>query len=163
MSYLELTKTLSTGSVSSQGIMDIQATSVQAVAQDLVVTENAVREALSKLAPTHGRSVVREPPIDMYDEGDRIVIMVDMPGIPKENIKVRVTIDSVEISATPTSGNSGKLLKAERFANFRLYRKVSLPCKIKISEVRAYLKDGVLYIYLPKLLDAAESLDVSIE
>lgn len=162
MSYLELTKTLTSG-VSTQGVVELQTPSVQAVAQDLVVTENAIREALSKIAPTHGRSVVREPPIDMYDEGDRIVLMVDMPGIPKENIKVRVTIDSVEISASPVGGNSGKVLKAERMANFRLYRKVSLPCKIKISEVRAYLKDGVLYIYLPKLLDATETLDVSIE
>ncbi len=158
MSYVEVGRPITTGT--GEATVD---TSINMIAQDIVATEVTVRDTLSKLAPTHGRSIVREPPIDIYDEGDRIVLIVDMPGIPKENIKVRVSVDSVEISAIPQNVNNGRILRAERLANFKIYRKVQLPYRIKIGEVRAYLKDGVLYIYLPKLTDTTESLDITIE
>jgi len=162
MSYIEISKPSTTTSTVPTST-DVQTPPITTIAQDIVATEATVREALSKIAPSYGRSIVREPPIDMYDEGDRIVLMIDMPGIPKENIKVRVSIDTVEVSAVPHGLNGGKLMKAERLANFRLYRRIQLPCKIKLGDVKAYLKDGVLYIYLPKLLDTTESLDITIE
>jgi hypothetical protein len=56
---------------------------------DMPNSPPTLREAISKIAPLYGKSVVREPPVDIYDEGDKIVLLVDVPGIPKENIKVR--------------------------------------------------------------------------
>ena len=140
---------------------------VQSVVQDIITVESSVRDALSKVAPTFGRIVSREPPVDIIDEGDKLLIMVDVPGIPRENIRVRVSLDSVEISSVPVGSSpvagNGKVLSAERLANFKLFRRIVLPCKIRISEAKAYLKDGVLYVYLPKLSDTTEGIDLSIE
>ncbi len=159
MSYVEISRPLTGGSTeTTQEILPLQT-----VVQDIVATEVSVREILSKIAPIYGKSIIREPPVDIYDEGDKLVVIVDMPGIPRECIKVRVSIDTVEISAIPQNVNGGKVIRVERLANFKVYRRIQLPCKIRISDVRAYLKDGVLYIYLPKLLDTTESLDVTIE
>jgi len=162
MAYTELTRP-----VLDQGQSVAVNVNVQSVVQDIVTVESSVRDALSKVATALGRSITREPPVDIIDEGDKILILVDVPGIPRENIRVRVSMDTVEINITPvsptvTSGN-GKVLRAERLANFRLFRRIVLPCKVRMGEARAYLKDGVLYIYLPKLSDMTESIDLSIE
>ncbi len=158
MTYTEITRPV---------IEQSQPVSVQSIIQDIVTVESSVRDALSKVAPALGRSITREPPVDILDEGDKLLIIVDVPGVPKDNIRVRVTIDTVEISAIPTtpiaSTGNGKVLRAERLANFKLFRRIVLPCKVRIGDARAYLKDGVLYIYLPKLSDTTESIDLSIE
>ncbi|WP_243676012.1 hypothetical protein [Vulcanisaeta distributa] len=55
--------------------------------------EAGVNELISRLATVvDPRLVTREPPIDVFDNGDSVIILADLPGIRKENIKVRLVV-----------------------------------------------------------------------
>lgn len=136
---------------------------IKAITNDLLAIEHSLREILSKFN-SHLKDLIIEPTVDVYDQGDKFIILIDLPGVKKENIKLRVGLDYVEIHVMNTDYiMDGKPIKVERSANFRMYRKIELPCKIKVSDVKASLKDGVLYVILPKLTDYTESIEVNIE
>ncbi|MGC8607252.1 MAG: Hsp20/alpha crystallin family protein [Vulcanisaeta sp.] len=126
--------------------------------------EAGVNELISKLATVvDPRLVTREPPVDVFDNGDSIIILADLPGVKKESIKVRVGNNYVEIMAEPQSlPTIGKVARVERLSNFRIYRKVELGVRFKVDGAKAAYKDGVLQIIIPKLGSIAET-EVSIE
>ncbi|WP_052298529.1 Hsp20/alpha crystallin family protein [Vulcanisaeta moutnovskia] len=126
--------------------------------------EAGVNELISKLATVvDPRLVTREPPVDVFDNGDSIIILADLPGVKKESIKVRVGNNYVEIMAEPQSlPTIGKVARVERLSNFRIYRRVELGVRFKVDGAKAAYKDGVLQIIIPKLGSIAET-EVSIE
>jgi len=80
------------------------------------------------------------------------VIRAEIPGVAKDNIKVNVTEDRVDISAEV------ERKKEEKEENYycceRTYgawqRSFSLPERVKSEQAKAKYKDGVLEITLPK-------------
>ncbi len=63
------------------------------IAMSVNKVEAGVNELISKLATVvDPRLVTREPPVDIFDNGDSIVILADLPGVKKESIKVRLVV-----------------------------------------------------------------------
>lgn len=98
-------------------------------------------------------TMTQTPPIDVVDKGDKYEIKADMPGIPKDNINIEVTPNSIEISGTyeeqEKEGDEKKnWMRRERRMSF--YRGLELPEEVKTDNVNAEYKDGVLTIDLPK-------------
>ncbi|ADN50210.1 Hsp20/alpha crystallin family protein [Vulcanisaeta distributa] len=129
------------------------------IAMSVNKVEAGVNELISKLATVvDPRLVTREPPVDIFDNGDSIVILADLPGVKKESIKVRVGSNYVEIMAEPQSlPTIGKVARVERLSNFRIYRKVELGVRFKVDGAKAIYRDGVLQIIIPKLGSIAET------
>jgi len=99
-------------------------------------------------------TMTQTPPIDVIDRGDKYEVRADMPGIPKDNINIEVTPDTIEISGNyeeqEREGKEKKnWMRHERRMNF--YRGLELPEEVKPDNVNAELKDGVLTIQLPKV------------
>jgi HSP20 family protein len=95
----------------------------------------------------------RTPPMDVADLGDHYMLRLEMPGIPKDDINIEVTANSIEVSAThdeTTEEKEKNYLRRER-SNARFYRALELPEELNIDNVNAELKDGVLKISLPKI------------
>ncbi|KUO92742.1 MAG: Hsp20/alpha crystallin family protein [Vulcanisaeta sp.] len=134
------------------------------VAVGLGKVETGVNELISKLAAViDPRLMTREPPIDIFDNGDSVVILVDLPGVKKDSIKVRVGSNYVEIAAEPQpTPTVGKAARIERLSNFRVYRRVELGVRFKVDGAKAMYRDGVLQVIIPKLGSIAET-EVSIE
>ncbi|MGC9152669.1 MAG: Hsp20/alpha crystallin family protein [Vulcanisaeta sp.] len=134
------------------------------IAVSVSKVESGMNELISKLATVvDPRLVTREPPIDVFDNGDSIIILADLPGVKKESIKVRVGGNYVEIMAEPqASPTVGKVARIERLSNFRVYRKVELGVRFKVDGAKAAYRDGVLQVIIPKLGSIAET-EVSIE
>jgi HSP20 family protein len=110
-----------------------------------------IEEGLKELYDTNTGKVERQPDVDIYDVGENLVIYIDMPGMKKENIRVRVYDKAIEISATPTqSETAGKPLRRERISNFPILRKIEVPYKLKVDSARAVYRDGVLQIVVTK-------------
>lgn len=110
-----------------------------------------IEEGLKELYDANTGKVERQPDVDIYDVGENLIIYVDMPGMKKENIRVRVYDKAVEISATPTqSETTGKPLRRERISNFPLLRKIDVPFRLKVDSARAVYRDGVLQIVVTK-------------
>ncbi len=121
--------------------------------------EAGINELISKLASVvDPRLVTREPPMDVIDNGDSIIILADLPGVKKDSIKVRVGNNYVEIVAEPQPlPVVGKAARLERLSNFRVYRKVELGVRLKVDGAKAAYRDGVLQVIIPKLGSIAET------
>jgi HSP20 family protein len=126
--------------------------------------ERMFRDVWMKLsAETPLRLGAWEPPADVVDKGEELVVYVDVPGFSKEDIKVKVTEDYVEIFAKKSEEKviEGSYLLRQRFRE-SLYKKVDLPFKVKPEQAKARLENGVLEIRIPKS-GLTKEIQVSVE
>ena len=79
----------------------------------------------------------REPLIDIYDLGDTLRVIVEIPGVAKENIKVQTEAKRVRISA----------MQGER----KYSRVIDLPTEVVPDSVQAKYNYGVLEVTLKKV------------
>ncbi|MFB5609908.1 MAG: Hsp20/alpha crystallin family protein, partial [Nitrosarchaeum sp.] len=89
---------------------------------------------------------------DVIDEGSQFRVKMDVPGIKKNEIKLNVTENSIEVSAEHKEESEKKktnYLRKER-SHVSYYRSLPLSEKILSDKVSAKLTDGVLDIVLPK-------------
>jgi len=110
-----------------------------------------IEEGLKELYDSNVGKVERQPDVDIYDLGDSVVIYIDMPGVKKEGIKVRVYDRSVEVTASPAHQEAqGKPIRRERISNFPVSRKIELPFRLRVDSARAVYRDGVLQVVVGK-------------
>lgn len=89
---------------------------------------------------------------DLVDEGDKFVVTADMPRISKDEINLDVGDDSIDISAEHKESEEEKKKKYIRkeHSEVSIHRRMSLPGRVKSSEVKAKLNNGILTVDLPK-------------
>ncbi|MDV3103201.1 Hsp20/alpha crystallin family protein [Thermococcus waiotapuensis] len=94
----------------------------------------------------------REPFADIFDRGDKFVITVELPGVRKEDIKLRVTEDTVYIEAQMKREKELEregAIRIERY--YSGYRRViRLPEEVIPEKAKARYNNGVLEIEVPK-------------
>lgn len=91
--------------------------------------------------------------MDVIDKGDRYEVLVDLPGVKKENIQVTIEGARVAIAAEAKAEQEAKegerLLHSERFAaNYA--RSFELPAEVTEDGAEATFENGVLRLALPK-------------
>jgi HSP20 family protein len=90
--------------------------------------------------------------LDMFEDGDDLVIKAEIPGMKKDNISIDFADDVVTISGEKKSEERTErkdYYRVERsFGSFS--RKLHLPVEIQIDKTRASFNDGVLEIRMPK-------------
>jgi len=90
--------------------------------------------------------------VDMFEEGDELVIKAEIPGMKKEEISIDFAGDVVTISGEKKSEERTErkdYYRVER--SFGLFsRKLHLPVEIQVDKAKASFKDGVLEIRMPK-------------
>lgn len=90
--------------------------------------------------------------IDMFEEGNDLVIKAELPGIKKEEISIDLAGDILTLSGEKRSEERTErkdYYRVERsFGSFS--RKLQLPVEIQADKVHAAFKDGVLEIRMPK-------------
>lgn len=110
--------------------------------------------------PLHARRTARElapeaawtPAVDILDRGDRIEIMVYLPGVPRDAIEISIEDGGLRISGHRPEPGGVKpeeyQLCESRYGPF--VRSIQLPKNLDLSRVEAVLKDGVLLVTIPK-------------
>lgn len=96
------------------------------------------------------------PPIDVYEEDDRLLFKVDLPGVRKEDVSVHVDAGVLIIEGSRKLDREEKrdgYHRVER-AYGKFSRSFSLPDAISTDDVEAELKDGVLEVVLAKKKEA---------
>lgn len=92
------------------------------------------------------------PSVDIFEDGNELVVKAEMPGMKKEQIEVSISGDYITISGEKkTEDKVGKknYYPYERsFGSFN--RRLLLPVETRSDEARATFKDGILEIRLPK-------------
>ena len=95
--------------------------------------------------------ITATPPVDLIDLPGEIVVLVDLPGVSKDDVKLEGSSDMVEITAERSSqfDNDEHLIR-ER-ASREYYRSIKLPTNIDDAAARASFFNGVLEVHLPKI------------
>jgi len=95
----------------------------------------------------------RQPALDVSEDDKAYQVTVDMPGVAKEAVKVRIEGRRVAIETAGTgaaaSGDGSRLLYRERVAA-RYARSFSLPVEIDQAQSTAHFENGVLTLSLAK-------------
>lgn len=103
---------------------------------------------------------VAAPNVDVYEEGDKVVVKAEVPGIAKENLEVTFKDNILTISGEKKKEE--KVEKKNYFQMERTYgsfsRSVYLPTEVKSEEASATFKDGILEIVIPKTEESKESV-----
>ena len=91
--------------------------------------------------------------MDVIDKGDRYEVLVDLPGVKKEDINVDIEGARVSITAEARSQRETKdgerVVHAERFAA-SYARSFELPAEVTEEGAEARFENGVLRLGLPK-------------
>ncbi len=94
------------------------------------------------------------PPVDIYEEGDNLIVIADIPGFQKEEIKLKVTGREITISGERKSKiieevEDKNLYRFERYFD-TFSRRVSLPVAVDPDKATAKFEGGTLKIVIPK-------------
>jgi HSP20 family protein len=90
--------------------------------------------------------------VDVRDEGDRYVVLADLPGFEAEDVDLRLSGRRLEIDAEredTVDVEDTDYVKRER-TRTSAKRSIRLPEEVDESEVSASLDEGVLTVTLPK-------------
>lgn len=121
-------------------------------------TMNILQQKLNNLYSDYGRTPGYKwafdqvaPRTNLYENGDSLEIRAEVPGIEKEDLNVKIQGNYLEISGTRASDapEGFKSHRVERGCG-SFSRSFTLPADVDSSKVEATLKDGVLYLILPK-------------
>jgi HSP20 family protein len=92
------------------------------------------------------------PLSDVNEAHDGLIIRVELPGVPPRDIRVLVQGSVIEVSGEkrhdPAGGEVSFLCMERTFGKFR--RVFELTGCLDMAGVRAFLKGGVLSVFVPK-------------
>lgn len=92
------------------------------------------------------------PSVDIFEDGNDVVVKAEIPGMSKDEIELNITDDIITISGEKKSEE-----KTEKKGYFRLERShgsfcrsLTLPVETQTDKAKATFKDGVLEVRIPK-------------
>jgi HSP20 family protein len=91
------------------------------------------------------------PRVDVYEDESGITLLADLPGVPRDNLELKVEGDTLWVEGTvqPHTPEGLEPVYAEvRVPRFR--RSFTLSRELDTSKVDANLKDGVLTLRIAK-------------
>jgi HSP20 family protein len=93
-----------------------------------------------------------EPPVDVYETATHVVVVMEIAGIPEEEIEIEVEGPSMLIRGERKSlpGPADRAYQQLEIANGMFQREIRLPAEVNPEKLEAVYKDGILQISLPK-------------
>lgn len=102
-------------------------------------------------------------PVDIYDEGNNLIIKAAIPGVKSEDIDVNVTDDILNINAETKREeevNEDRYHRRE-FRYGKMHRSFRLPAGMDASKVDANYENGLLTLTIPRASQAqAKKIEV---
>ena len=108
-----------------------------------------VRE-FGNVKPSPRGPIVREevePLVDVFEEPDIVKVCAEIPGVNKEDIRLRLTDDNKLIISVDTSSK-------------KYYKEVELPARVNPERAKATYRNGVLEVVLEKVEKGGKSITV---
>lgn len=107
------------------------------------------KQALEREPGTH-QGQYFEPPVDIYETEEALVVRADLPGVKPEHVQTTLRDNLLVISATVQAlpGSWRQVYGEYRVGHF--IRQFRLGQQIDQAKISAEMKDGVLTLTLPK-------------
>jgi HSP20 family protein len=92
----------------------------------------------------------REPLADVIESDGKITVIVELPGVEKDEIKLSGTEDTLTISVDTLE--------------HKFFKELELPAKVEIKQAKSQYRNGVLEVTLPKTKkEKTKSQNIKIE
>ena len=99
-----------------------------------------------------GVTGIWEPPVDIYETDDALVLQVELPGVSKDTVSVELHEHTLRLSGERTrepAGTGGQYFRQEgRYGAFQ--RAFRMPTIVDEAKIQATYHDGILALRLPK-------------
>src|SRR6516162_3482328 len=140
----------------------LRATRVLTVSDPFREVDNRFWELFAR--PAGGVPQIPEMKLDISEDANAYQVKADVPGVKKEDIKVKIDGNRLSIGAEMRADERSKtgtnVISSERSSS--QYRTVLLPEDIDAEKAEAKYQDGVLELTLPKK-PGAKSTDVEVK
>ncbi len=109
--------------------------------------------------------VFRKPAVEVRDLGKAIAVRAEIPGVKKENIKIRLEGRNLIIDASSQKKHESQTAASQSFSqSFSGFRNViRLPTDIEKKSIRAKYENGILTVILQKKENSDESGDIELD
>jgi HSP20 family protein len=91
-------------------------------------------------------------PLNVYDNGNELVVNADLPGFRPEDVNISVDGDRLTIQAKSNESHEDKgknyIMRETRYGSYA--RTIVLPTQVKADNAQASFENGVLHLTLPK-------------
>lgn len=106
---------------------------------------------LFKTKTTLKKDLPWHPALDVWQQKDKLIIEIELPGINKDEIHIHTTSDLLIVKGRRSSEKETEreIFHYHERPTGEFYRSLPLPCLIKAKKTKAKLKDGLLTISLP--------------
>ncbi len=127
--------------------------------------EQQMDRLLSLLGSTQGSSqrAAWTPPISLWEADDAYLALVDLPGVPRESVKVSVTGNGLLVQAArpaPRDEIARARVRYQEHALGSCQRFVPLPADAALEQVEARMSDGSLTLRVPRAAARGRSVEV---
>ena len=106
------------------------------------------KRASASAEPVQHRDTVA-PPVDVYENGDELLVVADVPGASHDGIDVQLEKGQLSILARRIDETTSAPVVTE-YRSHDYFRVFSVPQGIDASKIDAQLTAGVLRLRLPK-------------
>jgi len=126
---------------------DVTRSSNQAAASSTKST-TATSEAQRRSQPSQA---ALQPPVDICETAEEIILKADMPGVSKERLNVRIEGNSLLVEGSIEIALQERMDALHADVRSTLYRRsFVLSNELEADKIAANLKDGVLTVRIPK-------------
>jgi HSP20 family molecular chaperone IbpA len=89
------------------------------------------------------------PDVDVFENADEVLVVADIPGVPRDAVDVHVENDTLTIEAKQGQEGEAPAL-AREYEPVDYVRAFRIPAGIDGAGVRAEAKGGTIVVHLPK-------------
>jgi HSP20 family protein len=131
---------------------------------DIIDTIKDKQKDLERTVNEYTSNMPLRPTMDVVEDGEQVTVITDLPGVKRDDIKIDITEDTLEITAqfNQESEVEGKSFVRKERKYGKANRVISIPAKININETSAKFENGVLNIILPKL-EKKQTFEVKVD
>ncbi|GLJ31380.1 hypothetical protein SUGI_0629700 [Cryptomeria japonica] len=112
---------------------------------------DTVNRLFDEFAPSRTAGEALEnfrPAYDIMEENDSYKLRFDMPGLSKEDVKVEIEDGTLVIKGEHSQEEREKNWSSRSFGSYNT--RIILPENVRLDEVKAEMKNGVLQVTVPK-------------
>jgi HSP20 family protein len=91
------------------------------------------------------------PPINVFQQGDDILAIIELPGIDKSDLQIQAKENTIRISGRKSVDYpEGVSVHRRERDSGEFDRTLSLPVQLDPDRIKAEYRDGILALFLPR-------------